>query len=334
MAEEEKKSGTSGATRQLTAQKALDRRHWAARIGISFNSLKGEAFKRMYPFSSRLFSLRGRNYHYLDEGQGEPVVMVHGNPTWSFFYRTLIKGLSGNYRCLVPDHIGCGLSEKPQRYRYTLEQHIVNLETWLEETLPPAGWNGGKINLVVHDWGGPIGLGYAVRHPERIRRLIILNTWAFTSGKLPKRIQICRQPYLGAFLVRGLNLFASLATEMTTVRSMSYRAKKAFTMPYNSWKNRIGIYRFIQDIPIERTAPSRRVLAKIEEIMPKVLGDFPMLIQWGMKDWCFTPAILKQWKATFPNAEVDEYKAGHYLLEDCGDQILRRVKDFLERPAP
>ena len=312
--------------------KALDRRHWAAKIGISFNTLKSEGFKKLYPFESRLQDVKGHSFHYLDEGQGEPVVMVHGNPTWSFYYRNLVIGLRDTHRCLVPDHLGCGFSEKPQKYAYNLENHIINFETWLEATLPPPSWNGGKINMIVHDWGGPIGIGYACRHPERIKRLIVLNSSVFTAGVMPLRIRVCRIPYLGAFLVKGLNLFASFATEMTTVKQMPYRVKKYYPLPYNSWKNRIGVYQFIRDIPLELGSPTRRLFRKMEDCL-KELEDKPMLIQWGMKDWCFTPEFLKLWEKRFPKAEVDKYKAGHYVLEDAGEQILEKVKIFLRRPV-
>ncbi len=118
----------------------------------------------------------GLRYHYIDEGQGPPVVMVHGNPSWSIYYRNLVEALRSTHRCIVPDHIGCGFSDKPDdsNYAYTLSQRIEDLESLLESlnlTEP--------ITLVVHDWGGAIGMGYATRHPEKIARLVILNTAAF-----------------------------------------------------------------------------------------------------------------------------------------------------------
>ncbi len=316
------------------ARKAFDRRHWAARIGVSFQALRNQKFRALYPFEDRLQDIGGHNYHYLDEGEGEPVVMVHGNPTWSFFYRNLVIGLRDKYRCLVPDHMGCGLSEKPAGYRYTLERHIVNLETWLEATLPPASWNGGKINLIVHDWGGPIGIGYAVRNPQRIRRVVVLNTSVFTAGDMPMRIKMCRWPLLGAFMVRGLNLFASMAATSTTVKPLPQPVRDAYVLPYNSWKNRAGVHAFVKDIPLEPGTPTHKLFSRMEGAVEAALADKPMLIQWGMKDWCFTPFFLDLWRKRFRQAEVDEYQAGHYLLEDAGDKILARVRTFLERPAP
>ncbi|MCL2000298.1 MAG: alpha/beta fold hydrolase [Planctomycetes bacterium] len=289
-------------------------------------------FKALYPFQNRLVEIDGGNYHYLDEGEGEPVVMVHGNPTWSFFYRNLVIGLRDQYRCLAPDHLGCGLSEKPPGYRYSLERHIMNLETWLEALLPDASWSGGKINLIVHDWGGPIGIGYAIRHPTRIRRVVILNTSVFTAGDMPWRIKICRWPFLGALMVRGLNLFSSMATISTTVKPLPQAVRDAYVMPYNSWENRAGIHAFVKDIPLDPDTPTGRLLAHIEDMVRGVLADKPMLIQWGMRDWCFTPFFLDLWRKRFPQAEVDKYPAGHYILEDAGGEILARIRAFLERP--
>ncbi|MDR1518844.1 MAG: alpha/beta fold hydrolase [Planctomycetota bacterium] len=316
------------------SRSAIDRRHWAARIGVPFNRLKAPAFKALYPFDSRLFKLANNySYHYLDEGEGEPVVMLHGNPTWSFFYRGLIGGLRSGYRCLAPDHLGSGLSEKPERYSYTLANHIANLESWLEAILPPQSWAGGRINLVVHDWGGPIGFGYAIRNPGRILRLIVMNTSIFTAGTMPWVIRLCRLPYLGAFVVRGLNLFVGEATVRTVVRHMPGKVRSGYLLPYNSWKNLVGVHSFIKDIPLDPDSPTRRLFNNIENTAQAKLAGKPMLIQWGMRDWCFTPAFLKLWRRNFPGAKVDEHPAGHYLLEDVGPKILANIREFLKRPT-
>lgn len=324
---------TTPDARNGAPPRPFDRRHWAERCGLSFQKLRHKGFRAMYPFADRLRDLDGRAYHYLDEGEGEPAVMVHGNPTWSFFYRDMILALRGTHRCLVPDHMGCGLSEKPQKYPYTLEQHIANLETWLESTLPPPSWSGGKINLIVHDWGGPIGFGYAVRHPERIRRLVVMNTSIFPEGDMPFRIKMCRWPFLGAFLVRVLNGFAGGATAMTTVKPLLETVQDAFVMPYDSWRNRVAVHAFVKDIPLVADTPTWKLFRKIADLAAKTLADKPMLVQWGMRDWCFTPFFLDLWKKRFPRAEVDEYEAGHYLLEDEGQAIIGRVRRFLEQPT-
>lgn len=298
--------------------------NWYNTIGLDKDAVEDEAFRCLYPFTPKRLTVNGRTMSYVDEGSGEPVVMVHGNPTWSFFYRRMITALKDNWRCLAPDHIGCGFSEKPQDYKYTLKQHIDNLENWLEQVLPK-----GQFNLMVHDWGGPTGLGYAVRHPERIKRLVVLNTSGFITGDMPLRIKLCRIPGLGAVLVRGLNLFAGLATLMTTVKPLPASIRAAFVMPYNSWANRVAVHRFVEDIPLREGGETHRVLADIDARIRPALAGKPLLVQWGMKDWCFTPYFLNLWRTRFPEAQTDEYQAGHYLLEDEGDKITARVRAFL-----
>ncbi len=287
------------------------------------------AFAREYPFEHRYASIAGQKLHYFDAGSGEPVVMVHGNPTWSFFYRNLAKTLSAaGFRCLAPDHIGCGLSDKPRDYPYTLDQHIANLEAWIEQVLP----DGEKFNLIVHDWGGPVGMGCAVNRPGRIKRVVVLNTSAFATGAMPLRITVCRVPLLGALIVRGLNAFAGLATRLTTVKPLPGAVRKGFLLPYDSWANRVAVHRFVQDIPLTGREPSAARFADTDAKLAAALAGKPMLVQWGMRDWCFTPYYLNLWKRRFPDAEVDEYPgAGHYLLEDEGEAIAARVCGFLKR---
>src|SRR3954451_972344 len=156
----------------------------------------------------RDFDRGGLRLHYLDEGDGEPVVMVHGNPTWSFYYRHLVEALSPSHRVIVPDHIGCGLSDKPDdsRYAYTLASRVDDLDALLDSLDVKR-----DITLVVHDWGGMIGFAYAVRHPGRIARLVVMNTAAFhmpAAKSLPRALWLCRDTPVGTWMVRGLNAFA------------------------------------------------------------------------------------------------------------------------------
>src|SRR5581483_2135270 len=159
------------------------------------------------PFQSHFLDLDGLRYHYVDEGRGEPIVLLHGNPTWSFYYRKLILGLRDSYRTIAPDHIGCGFSDKPSdaRYSYRLERRVKDLERLIDHLDL-----GDKVTLVLHDWGGMIGMTYAHRHPEQIRRLVILNTGAFllpVGNPFPWSLWLCRNPLLGPMLVRRLNAF-------------------------------------------------------------------------------------------------------------------------------
>ena len=282
-----------------------------------------------YPFSGKFFELSdGHHLHYLDEGEGEgaPVLMLHGNPTWSFFYRKLTLALRGEARCIIPDHLGCGLSDKPSHgaFPYDLAAHIANLRHLLDHL------GVEKVRLVVHDWGGAIGLGAFRDEPERVERLVILNTAAFLSRKVPKRILFCRLPILGAFLVRGLNAFAGLAARMAVVRPLPPVVRRGFLFPYDSWANRIAVWRFVRDIPHEIDHPTRSLVAVIEDKLPR-FADKPMFACWGARDFCFNDRFLDQWRRRFPNLRFHRLPdAGHYLLEDAPEESIPRIVSFLQ----
>lgn len=288
--------------------------------------------KKHYPFTGRALDLDGLSYHYLDEGTGEPVVMVHGNPSWSFYYRNLVLALRDRYRCIVPDHIGCGFSDKPgdDRYDYTLSRRIDDLERLIDSLNLE-----GKINLVVHDWGGMIGMGYASRHPERIGRIVILNTAAFHLPKektFPLGLKICRDTLLGTLLVRGFNAFSVGASIVGCKKNpMSNELMQAYRAPYDSWANRIATLRFVQDIPL---APGDRNYALVGEIADGLhrFAEIPMAIFWGELDFVFDTTFLAEWKRRFPKAEVHSYPdAGHYILEDMKEEVVPQIADFLKR---
>ena len=288
--------------------------------------------RALYPFDAKYFDRRGLRMHYLDEGAGGPLVMVHGNPTWSFYYRNLVLALRDNYRCIVPDHIGCGMSDKPgdNQYTYTLESRVDDLEALIESLGIRAG-----ITLIVHDWGGMIGMAYATRHPERIKRLIVMNTSAFHLPKtkpFPWPLWIVRNTPAGAFLVRGFNAFSGIAARVCCTRTrLSPELRDAYTAPYDSWENRIATLRFVQDIPLR---PGDRAYEIVSEVGRNAgqFGNRPMLICWGLRDFVFDRHFLRLWEERFPRAEVHRFEdCGHYVLEDARDEIIALVRDFLSR---
>lgn len=260
---------------------------------------------------------------YVDIGEGPVVVMLHGNPTWSFYYRRLAALLQSKYRVIIPDHIGCGLSSKPQNYRYKLATHIDNIELLLKHLQVK------NLSLIMHDWGGAIGMGFAVRNPHNIQSITVLNTAAYRSHRIPFRIRICRTPVLGDLIIRGLNGFARAALYMAVTGKMSSEISQCYIFPYDSWKNRIATLRFVQDIPLSEKDPSYDTLVQIENKLDS-FQDTPMLICWGGKDFCFNDYFYKEWQVRFPKAESHYFpQAGHYVLEDAFDQIGPLVKTFL-----
>ncbi|MBI2478431.1 MAG: alpha/beta fold hydrolase [Planctomycetia bacterium] len=291
-------------------------------------------WRSQYPFCSRHLQLDKLRYHYLDEGAkvgaSEPMVMVHGNPTWSFYWRNLVKAFRGDHRIVVPDHIGCGLSDKPQKYPYTLKQHISNLVRLFDEL------DLSNVTLLGHDWGGAISLGAALERPDRISRIVLFNTGAFRPHFVPFRIRICRTPLLGTFALRGLNLFARAAITMAVEHPevMTPAVRGGLLAPYDSWANRVGVNSFVRDIPLTKKHPTWRTLADIEDRLP-TLANRPIKLIWGMKDWCFDTSCLDRFEKIFPKADVSRIEdAGHYVIEDAHEQIITLVRAFVADQSP
>ena len=283
-----------------------------------------------YDFTHHYADVGGLRMHYLDEGRGQTVVMLHGNPNWSFYYRNLVKALRGRYRCLVPDHIGCGLSDKPtdDSYEYSLKQRVSDLECWLDKIHATQ-----DLTLVVHDWGGMIGMAYATKYPDRIRRLVVLNTGAFhlpATKPVPWQLKMARG-LLGSILVRGFNAFSLGAVQTcVTRRPMPRDVGRAYCDPYNSWQNRIAVHRFVQDIPLK---PGDRGYDMVTQVADKLdsLQSIPMLIGWGDRDFVFDEHFLNEWLTRFPDAELHRFPdCGHYILEDAADELIPAIEKFLE----
>jgi len=288
-------------------------------------------FRSQYPFRSHYLLRHGFRMHYLDEGTGDPVVMIHGNPTWSFYYRALIRELSPSYRVIAPDHLGCGLSETPPeiKYRYILKNRIDDIDFLIKNIKL-----SGRLTLVLHDWGGMIGMAYAVRHPERIGRIVVTNTAAFPApaGKrLPWRLRLIRdlpEPLAGV-AVRILNGFCLGALWMASRKGLSREVKAGMIAPYNSYKNRLAVLRFVQDIPLGPADASFPEVYTTGERLER-LRHVPMLICWATGDFVFDADYLREWRRRFPQAEVHTFaKAGHYLLEDAPQATAQLVRRFL-----
>ena len=276
-------------------------------------------WKKLYPFESHYSTTPdGHRMHYVQEGDGEPVIMVHGNPTWSFFFRNLIPAIvKDGKQAIAVDLIGCGLSDKPQDWGYHLEGHIRNLEKLIDEDLKLP-----KVSLVLHDWGGGVGMGYAVRHPEKIDRIILMNTAAYLSDDCPKRIFFCRCPVLGALLVRGLNLFVEAALRMAPAKKMPPEVEAGYRYPYGNWHDRIATQRFVQDIPLKPSHPTWNTLSDIGDALP-LLKEKKITLIWGEKDFCFHMGFFRIWRKIYPEAAAYSFpEASHYLLEDAPDKII------------
>ncbi|MFZ4714421.1 MAG: alpha/beta fold hydrolase [Bacteriovoracaceae bacterium] len=276
-----------------------------------------------YPFQSHYFQLTDQlKLHYIDEGSGDVILMVHGNPTWSYYYRNLVSHFKKDHRCIAIDHIGCGFSSKPQDYDYCLENHIQNLTKLIDHL------NLKNITLVVHDWGGAIGFGYATRFPSNVKKMVILNTAAFPDLYIPKRINILKLPVIGEWAVRTFNLFAWPATFMTTVKPLRKEIRDAYLSPYHNFETRIATSRFVQDIPMNKSHKTYGTLSTIESKLPSV--TCPKLMLWGEQDFCFTSHFYRRFLSIFPETKSELYSdAGHYVLEDRKESVIQSMEKFL-----
>lgn len=282
-----------------------------------------EELKQIYPFKSNYLNIEGHKYHYVDEGSGPVIVLVHGNPTWSFYYREIIKALRDKYRVIVPDHMGCGLSDKPAQYNYTLSQRVKDLGQLIQEL------GVEKHSMIVHDWGGAIGFGHAVGNIDSIEKMIILNTAAFRSKKIPFTIGLCKNKFFGEFLVKQLNGFCFPATFMTTEKPLSKLVKSGYLAPYSTAKDRVAISEFVQDIPLNEKHPSYSTLKNIEEKLPLLKGE--KLILWGGRDFCFNDEFYNKWRSVYPEAKYKYYEsAGHYVIEDEKEDSIKMILKFLD----
>jgi haloalkane dehalogenase len=303
-------------------------------------------WRRVYPFASHFAEAPDGRIHYLDErpetgNASDTLLFVHGNPTWSFHWRRLVRALRSGYRCIAPDHLGCGLSHKPPRL-LTLENHISNLCALIKNL------ELDRVTLIAQDWGGAIGLGAMLRMRERLERIVLFNTGAFPPRYIPWRIRACRVPLLGKLAVQGGNVFSRAALRMTLARRsrLEPEVEAGYLAPYDSWANRRAVYGFVKDIP--RPCISKLLgidpfidhfpehstwsqLAVIEQGLHE-FADRQSCLMWGMRDWCFRPDCLDRFIEAWPRAEVHRLAdVGHWVVEDAPEDSLAIMESFLTR---
>jgi haloalkane dehalogenase len=282
--------------------------------------------RQEYPFASHYFEVPAGRLHYLDEGTGPPVVMVHGNPTWSFLYRALIKRLRRDHRCVAMDHLGFGLSDKPRDWSYLPEDHAANLAALIESL-------GLKsIALVVQDWGGPIGLSYALANRENVERIVIMNTWAWPVNRDPYYVAFSAfvGGPIGRALIRRYNFFArSVMPRAFGDRSkLSPTVHEHYLHPLATPQDRTGC--LVLPKQIIKSTPW---LSELWQGMSTLNGK-PILIVWGMKDIAFREKELMRWERTFPEARsIRLDSVGHYVQEEAPDELAEAVVSFLKETA-
>lgn len=293
--------------------------------------LAGETFGGSYPFAPHYREVNGVALHYVDEGAGAPVLLVHGDPTWGYLWRAFVPVLARRHRCIVPDHMGMGKSAgRKELFPYRLAHHVANLEGLL------LGLDLRDVTLVLHDWGGPVGLGVAVRHPERIRRLCLMNTWAFApwpGPPLPRLLQLIRSER-GERFVLERNGYVEAALTGTThhPERLSRAVLDAYLAPYPTPESRLALLGWTRDIPLAEGEPSFAEMRRIEAGLA-AFRDRPVLLAWGLRDPVLPGPVLRRWQAVFPQAETVALEdASHFLQEDAPGPLVDRVAAFLEGP--
>jgi len=280
----------------------------------------------LYPFESRYIDVDDGRMHYVDEGSGETLLMLHGTPTWSFLYRQLIAGLRDRYRVIAPDHLGSGLSEKPTGYSYRPADQARNLQTFIEKL-------GLKdITLFVHDFGGPIGLSYALDHIDNVQRLVLFNTWmwalrgdrqtAIVAGILGSALGRFMYRYLDAeFRVIVPSVFPNWARVDPSI-------KEHYRKPVDEANGTTIAWTYAHEL-LQSSAWFETLWAKHE-----VLRDVPVLLLWGMKDQAFGPRQLTRWRTVFSQPVIHEFPAtGHFVPEEQGANLLPMIQEFLRSTA-
>lgn len=297
------------------------------------SKISQEIIDSLFPFDPHFVDVSGGRMHYVDEGSGEPVVLLHGNPTWSFLYRKFIPPLAERFRVVAPDYIGFGKSDKLPHWRdYSIKLHVNNLESLIAH----LGLRG--VTLVLQDWGGPIGLGYGARHPENVARLIVFNTVGTTPKpeqlRLPLPLRLFRTRGLGEILVQGMNFFVERFMPMATAQKdkLTKEVLDGYRYPFPDWSSRAGVLAFPRLIPSKMDDEVFELAREVDEkFWPRFRGR--ALVVWPMKDVAFTPNYLEDWKRLLPDAEFRILEdVGHYLQEEEPEAVVEWIMEFLQGP--
>ncbi|HBH05039.1 MAG TPA: alpha/beta hydrolase [Flavobacteriales bacterium] len=272
----------------------------------------------LYPFQGKFMNLSVGRMHYLDEGTGETVVMLHGNPGWSFEYREVTKELSKTHRCIVPDLIGFGLSDKPKDWTYLPKDHAAVMEEFLDNL------NLDSFTLVVNDWGGPIGLNYAIRHPEKIKKLVILNTWLWdvSDDKHYRKFSNMMGKGVGKFMTKHFNLFGKVVVKqaMGEPKKLDKKVHQHYYKHMENSSERKGCYTFPREI-----IGSSQWLDSLWQQHTKI-NRIPTTFVWGMKDIAFRPQELDYWVEHWPDAGVTKLEnVGHFPQEEAPQIVLEAI---------
>lgn len=275
----------------------------------------------LYPFKSNYIKLKAGKMHYIDEGQGEVILFVHGTPTWSFLYRDYVKALSKNYRCIAIDHIGFGLSDRPDSFAGTPEAHNVNLTEFIERL------NLKNVTLVVHDFGGPIGLPYAINNSNNVKRIVMFNTWLWETKNNPEvqKVDKIINSGMGKFMYLRMNFSPKVLLKKAFYDkcNLTKEAHRHYKEVFPDKQSRIYAYKIAQSL-MGSSDWYQEQWNKIDSI-----ENIPLLILWGVRDEFFPEAYLNKWAERLPHAEVKKLESGHFVQEEQTEKSIQYLKEFL-----
>lgn len=293
-----------------------------------------------YDFADHYQEVDGHRMHYVDEGKGETILMLHGNPTWSYLYRHIIHGLRDDYRCVAPDHIGFGMSDKPPGVDLSMRAHAARIDKFV------TALDLRDVTLMVQDWGGIIGLAWAVAHKDRIRRLVIMNT----TGFVPDPMQVGRMrpppwglallwalkiPGLGEVFVQGMNGFARYLIPFANhdTSRLSPEVMRGYLDVYPDWASRRAHLASVRQVPMTPLSPTWGLLQEIDRGLTG--WEVPTQLIWGMRDPVFVPWFLEGFERRLPNhaPSLRLPDAGHFLQDDTPEPIVACTRAFLKKAA-
>lgn len=276
----------------------------------------------LYPFESHFLNLPAGKMHYVDEGEGEVILFVHGTPTWSILYREFIREFSKTHRCIAIDHLGFGLSEKPENFSGTPYDHAENLRLLVNEL------KLDKVTLVVHDFGGPIGLGWALREPQKVKQVIMFNTWLWSTQSIPEAQKADKMinSWLGRFLYLHLNISPKVLLKkgFADKSSLTKNLHQQYKKPFHNSKSRLGLYRIAQSL-VGASGWYQQLWQKLDRLENK-----HWLILWGMEDEFLKPGFLEKWQERLPDAQITKFNCGHFVQEEKAQEAIKEMKRFLQ----
>jgi len=279
----------------------------------------------LYPFQHHYIQLQSGKMHYVDEGEGDIILMIHGTPTWSFLYRDFIKELAKNHRCIAIDHLGFGLSEHPEDFAGTPEAHAQNLSEFIT-TL-----DLDNITLVVHDFGGPIGLAAGIQHANRIKQIVLMNSWLWETKNKPTVVKAASllNSKLGRFLYLDLNFSINVLLKKAfyNKKKLSKTIKNHYKKPFPTKKSRRSLLQIAQSLinSSDWYATQWQQLAALE--------NKPWHIIWGKYDPYFSMEDLDTWTNRLPHAQVQVLDCGHFVQEEKPEEVIEHIKTFMAIPT-